>query len=122
MDGCNINLALSIGGGEFKSNEHHGREERPSNCFALFPCQQAGEGDDRVRKRLHSASRSEDSESTETGDAKEARCGVDERVGGRRKKLRLSKEQLAFLEDSFTEHSTLNLVSTRVTLFPVLEN
>ena len=28
-----------------------------------------------------------------------------------RKKLRLSKEQLAFLEENFKEHSTLNLVS-----------
>ncbi|KAG6531661.1 homeobox-leucine zipper protein HOX15-like [Zingiber officinale] len=99
-DGCNTNLALSLGGGEFKSNRRHGREETPpNNRFALFPRQQVGEGDDRVRKRLRSPSRSEDSEAAEAGDAKEAR----------RKKLRLNKEQLAFLEDSFTEHSTLNL-------------
>ena len=35
----------------------------------------------------------------------------EENGGGRvRKKLRLSKEQSAFLEDSFKEHSTLSLV------------
>ncbi|XP_074577704.1 homeobox-leucine zipper protein HAT14-like isoform X2 [Curcuma longa] len=111
VDGCNTNLGLSIGGGEFTSNKHHGREEirrPPSNRFTLFPRRPAaGEGDDRVRKRPRSASRSEDGEAAENGDAKEARR--DERAGGRRKKLRLSKEQLAFLENSFTEHSTLNL-------------
>lgn len=36
----------------------------------------------------------------------------DDNVGGStRKKLRLSKEQSAFLEESFKEHSTLNPVS-----------
>jgi homeobox-leucine zipper protein len=35
----------------------------------------------------------------------------EENGGGRvRKKLRLSKEQSAFLEDSFKEHSTLTMV------------
>ena len=37
----------------------------------------------------------------------------DENGGSTRKKLRLSKEQSAFLEESFKEHSTLNPVSLR---------
>ena len=36
----------------------------------------------------------------------------DEGASAARKKLRLSKEQSAFLEESFKEHSTLNPVST----------
>ena len=35
----------------------------------------------------------------------------DDNGGGTRKKLRLSKEQSAFLEESFKEHNTLNPVS-----------
>ena len=35
----------------------------------------------------------------------------DEGTSNARKKLRLSKEQSAFLEESFKEHSTLNTVS-----------
>ena len=35
----------------------------------------------------------------------------DDNVGSTRKKLRLTKEQSAFLEESFKEHSTLNPVS-----------
>lgn len=35
----------------------------------------------------------------------------DEENGSTRKKLRLSKEQSAFLEESFKEHNTLNPVS-----------
>lgn len=37
----------------------------------------------------------------------------DDENGSTRKKLRLSKEQSAFLEESFKEHSTLNPVSPR---------
>lgn len=119
-DECDTNLALSIGGGKFKSNKNHGDEEKPFNCLAMFPSQEGEEADGRVRKQPRSASRSEDSEETETeaGDVKEARgCGVDHRAVGRTKKLRLSKEQLALLEDSFTEHNILNLVSTCIIRF-----
>lgn len=38
------------------------------------------------------------------------RTSDDEENGSTRKKLRLSKEQSAFLEDSFKEHTTLNPV------------
>jgi len=41
----------------------------------------------------------------------------DDENGSTRKKLRLSKDQSAFLEDSFKEHSTLNPV--RVPFFTV---
>ncbi|MDO7987395.1 hypothetical protein OC713_02605 [Sweet potato little leaf phytoplasma] len=40
-----------------------------------------------------------------------SRISDDEENGSARKKLRLSKEQSAFLEESFKEHSTLNPVS-----------
>lgn len=39
------------------------------------------------------------------------RASDDDENGSTRKKLRLSKEQSAFLEESFKEHSTLNPVS-----------
>lgn len=39
-----------------------------------------------------------------------SRASDEEDNGGSRKKLRLSKEQSAFLEESFKEHSTLNPV------------
>ncbi|KAG6491553.1 homeobox-leucine zipper protein HAT14-like [Zingiber officinale] len=85
---CDTNLALSIGRGE----------EKPSDCLAFFPSSQEGEeADGRARKRPQSASRSEDTEKEE--EAKEA---------SRMKKLRLRKEQVALLEDSFTEHNILN--------------
>ena len=39
--------------------------------------------------------------------------------GGRtKKKLRLSKEQYGFLEDSFKEHSTLTPVGVLITIWP----
>jgi len=40
-----------------------------------------------------------------------SRASDDEENGLTRKKLRLSKDQSAFLEESFKEHSTLNPVS-----------
>lgn len=45
----------------------------------------------------------------------------DEENGSTRKKLRLSKEQSAFLEESFKEHTTLNPVTNfQHHLFPLL--
>ena len=41
-------------------------------------------------------------------DEEDVGCGID----GSRKKLRLSKDQSAVLEDSFREHPTLNPVSS----------
>lgn len=43
-----------------------------------------------------------------------SRASDDEENGSTRKKLRLSKEQSAFLEESFKEHSTLNPVSPKL--------
>ena len=40
-----------------------------------------------------------------------SRASDEDDGGSARKKLRLSKEQSAFLEESFKEHSTLNTVS-----------
>ena len=40
-----------------------------------------------------------------------SRASDDDENGSTRKKLRLSKEQSAFLEESFKEHNTLNPVS-----------
>lgn len=45
------------------------------------------------------------------GERASSRASDDEENGSTRKKLRLSKEQSAFLEESFKEHSTLNPVS-----------
>lgn len=42
-----------------------------------------------------------------------SRASDDDENGSTRKKLRLSKDQSAFLEESFKEHSTLNPVSYR---------
>ena len=44
-----------------------------------------------------------------------SRASDDEENGSTRKKLRLSKEQSAFLEESFKEHTTLNPVSITIT-------
>lgn len=42
-----------------------------------------------------------------------SRASDDDENGSTRKKLRLSKEQSAFLEESFKEHNTLNPVSLK---------
>lgn len=42
-----------------------------------------------------------------------SRASDDDENGSTRKKLRLSKDQSAFLEESFKEHSTLNPVSQK---------
>jgi hypothetical protein len=47
-------------------------------------------------------------------DEEDGGCGID----GSRKKLRLSKDQAAVLEDSFREHPTLNPVSNHRPLRP----
>ena len=41
----------------------------------------------------------------------------DDENGAIRKKLRLSKDQSAFLEDSFNEHNTLNHVGLTIILY-----
>lgn len=46
-------------------------------------------------------------------DRASSRASDDEDNGSTRKKLRLSKDQSAFLEESFKEHSTLNPVSPK---------
>jgi homeobox-leucine zipper protein len=53
---------------------------------------------------------------TEAIDAERAssRASDDDENGLTRKKLRLSKEQSAFLEESFKEHNTLNPVSHHI--------
>lgn len=98
---CDTNLALSIGGGG-------GR--RIHDCKSEKQAKQLQEEDDddgdekySIRKR-GSKPRSEDMEAANNFDAKER--------GGGRKKLKLGKEQIALLEGSFTEHNTLNPVST----------
>ena len=45
------------------------------------------------------------------GDRAGSRASDEDDGGSARKKLRLSKEQSAFLEESFKEHATLNPVS-----------
>jgi hypothetical protein len=55
------------------------------------------------------------------------RCGSDEEDGGcgmdgSRKKLRLSKDQAAVLEDSFREHPTLNPVISASSICLIVEN
>lgn len=45
-----------------------------------------------------------------------SRASDEDENGCARKKLRLSKEQSAFLEESFKEHSTLNPVSQKLRL------
>jgi len=51
----------------------------------------------------------------EQQEAEGTRVSDDEENGSTRKKLRLSKEQSAFLEESFKEHTTLNPVSLHKT-------
>jgi hypothetical protein len=48
------------------------------------------------------------------GDRAGSRASDEDEGGSARKKLRLSKEQSAFLEESFKEHATLNPVSKRI--------
>lgn len=53
----------------------------------------------------------------------EAADDEDNGGGGARKKLRLSKEQSSFLEDSFKEHSTLTPVCVvSCSIFPTFTN
>lgn len=44
------------------------------------------------------------------GEGSHSRASDEDESGSSRKKLRLSKEQSAFLEESFKEHNTLNPV------------
>ena len=46
----------------------------------------------------------------------------EEDADGSRKKLRLSKDQSAILEESFKEHNTLNPVSTNITALHLFFN
>ena len=46
----------------------------------------------------------------------------EEDADGSRKKLRLSKDQSAILEESFKEHNTLNPVSTNITALNLFFN
>jgi homeobox-leucine zipper protein len=54
------------------------------------------------------------------GERSSSRASDEDEGASARKKLRLSKEQSAFLEESFKEHSTLNPVRWSIFLFVCL--
>ncbi|GMH20100.1 hypothetical protein Nepgr_021941 [Nepenthes gracilis] len=64
-------------------------------------------GSNNGKRKRSEADDGSDEHETETEKAT-SRASDDEENGSNRKKLRLSKEQSAFLEDSFKEHHTLN--------------
>lgn len=77
-----------------------------------------GDGDDVSSSSPRNAKR-RSVEREENGGGKTGGGGSDEEEGDTtRKKLRLSKEQSAILEESFKEHNTLNPVKTRCMHFP----
>ncbi|GAB4843773.1 homeobox-leucine zipper protein [Ancistrocladus abbreviatus] len=63
---------------------------------------------DMTEEGVGGASNGHETETEKAGGATSSRASDDEENGSTRKKLRLSKEQSAFLEESFKEHHTLN--------------
>lgn len=108
VEGCDTNLSLSIGGvgrqlmSCIKRNEC--KEKPPINQLQEKEDEEEEEEDDYSVRKRRSKSRSED---TVTAN----QFNVNSGYRGGRKKLRLSKEQIGLLEDSFMEHNTLNSVS-----------
>ncbi|WOL19029.1 homeobox-leucine zipper protein HAT22-like [Canna indica] len=103
---CNISLSLSIGGEEFKSSKSREcKGKLPSQLHALFPLQEE-EGEGEAIRKDRSILKSDNIE--ELAEDFEARFAGNNEVGGRRKKLKLGREQVALLEGSFAEHNSLN--------------
>ena len=119
-DECNISLGLAIGGGGlFSSNQSRNNGRKPPVQFhVLFPPQPKGEEEEEepITEEQHvnkSRSRSKNIDEEEDTSTKDMSDGVSNQVG-MRKKLRLTKEQLTLLENSFQEHNTLNSVTYRI--------
>ncbi|XP_026660422.2 homeobox-leucine zipper protein HAT22-like [Phoenix dactylifera] len=111
-DECNIGLGLAIGAGRhFTSNQSGNGERKPPVQFhILFPPRpKEGEEEEEEEptrdKERHKSKHINEEEDSSTKDI--ISDGGSNRVG-MRKKLRLTKEQLTFLENSFREHNTLN--------------
>ena len=64
-----------------------------------------------IYKGGRSSKRDFETNEAETDRGASSRASDEEENGMARKKLRLTKEQSAFLEESFKEHNTLNPVS-----------
>jgi homeobox-leucine zipper protein len=130
LSDAGLALGLSLGsGGASSEPPHHSRPRRASPCplepsltlsmpdeatatasgggaHSVSSLSVAGSGV--KRERVEEAETAERASSTAT-----LRSGAeDDDDGSTRKKLRLTKEQSALLEDRFKEHSTLNPVST----------
>jgi homeobox-leucine zipper protein len=130
LSDAGLALGLSLGsGGASSEPPHHSRPRRASPC-PLEPSLTLSMPDEATATAsgcgAHSVSslsvagsgvkreRVEEAETAERASSTAAlRSGAeDDDDGSTRKKLRLTKEQSALLEDRFKEHSTLNPVST----------
>ncbi|XP_002967384.2 homeobox-leucine zipper protein HOX15 [Selaginella moellendorffii] len=78
-----------------------------STSFQLMAAAEPASSSAAARVANHQQTKRE-READEAEQMTSSRAASDEEEGGTRKKLRLSKEQSALLEDSFREHSTLN--------------
>ncbi|KAG6485674.1 hypothetical protein ZIOFF_054237 [Zingiber officinale] len=90
---CNTRLALGIGGYGLKNNARNSTSAL--HFDALFPIQ----------------FKEEQEELDEGTSGKEtSNCSSERHSAGARKKLKLTREQVMLLEESFSEHSTLNTI------------
>lgn len=88
---CNTRLALGIGGYGLKN----ARNSTSTLHFdALFPIQLKEEEEDEVVSGKETSN-----------------CSSERHPVGTRKKLKLTREQVMLLEESFKEHTTLNTVN-----------
>ncbi|KAK3147911.1 hypothetical protein QOZ80_3BG0288280 [Eleusine coracana subsp. coracana] len=117
-------LGLSLGGGGGGGPEHHSSSTRRASPCALEPSLTLSMPDDAATASggAHSVSslsvgggvkrervdEAEVERASSTAALRNGAGGEDDDDGSTRKKLRLTKEQSALLEDRFKEHSTLN--------------
>ncbi|XP_077236797.1 homeobox-leucine zipper protein HAT22-like [Tasmannia lanceolata] len=97
---CNTGLVLGIGGGNFSDEPRRDRPRKtPIQFHILFPTRTISEEQDVDRSSSKNTDEDEEDDAT--------RNAHNNGNNSTRKKLRLTKEQSSFLEDSFREHSTL---------------
>ncbi|XP_008781928.2 homeobox-leucine zipper protein HAT22-like [Phoenix dactylifera] len=112
-DECNVSLGLAIGGGGYSTSNQSrdGGRKPPVQFHILFPPRPKGEEEEEeptIEERPANKSGSKNIDEEEDTSTNDVSGGVSCNQAGKRKKLRLTKQQLTLLENSFQEHSTLN--------------
>jgi hypothetical protein len=106
-------LGLAIGGGEGGAAGMHGHEDErrsdPVRFDALFSlcCKQELDRDEHAARKTGGKGATKRVGADDGRSSSNSPCSSD---GGRRKKLRLTKEQCTLLEDSFRAHNILSHV------------